>query len=246
MPRRASGQQETIKLGNGHISEIKFSPDGRLLATLSEKGRIVAVFEWSTLQKLHETKLSDGALELTFSPDSRTLAIAEHRIVSSSTKHHRDRAFVLWDLTDPARKRFAETPQHLDHITTIEFSPDGQQIVGTAVLRNTADWKSEDELFFIVWDNSTSPRILIQRQIKNTVSDLFFLPDGSRIVTCQQEHGIRVWDPATLTPLFSLDSHDRKVCPGGSIGEDKLTFDPFREAVIASTFTSEILVFSSR
>ena len=123
--------QERI-LRDGHTAaarQVVFSPDGRMLASCSEDGRVLL---WDFARRERLATLAHPAMRIAFSPDGRLLATGA-----------RDGSVVVWDV---ARRRAIRTLRDHDReIGAMAFSPDGALLAssdyGSTILWNTADWR---------------------------------------------------------------------------------------------------------
>ena len=100
------------RIGKGDINDIKFSPDGNLVAVAGSIG----VWLYNARIGAEVALLSghtQSVLSVAFSPDSKTLA-------SGST----DTTIRLWDVETQQHK--VSLTQHTYGIWTVAFSPDGK------------------------------------------------------------------------------------------------------------------------
>ncbi|MEW6092993.1 MAG: WD40 repeat domain-containing protein [Chloroflexota bacterium] len=151
-------------------TSIAFSPDNRYLAA-----GLNDVFLWDldsgellhTLQPF-QANLSSDAEDITFSPDSKTIAIGSFTETTVS----------LWDSTSGQLLR--TFTGHSDGILELAFSPDGQTLaVGDRDGKIT------------LWDVSSGSKI---RTLDAWyILDLFFSPDG-KYLAVGDSSGIGVWD----------------------------------------------------
>ena len=126
-------------LGSG-TDRIRFSPDGKTLATSCEDGTIRL---WEVSDPTHPTALgapltghTRWVYGLAFSPDGKTLASGDF-----------DGNLILWDVNDPAQ---AKPPldtfviHYTDPVKSVAFSSDGKTLV----------FGSDDKTIHL-WDTST-------------------------------------------------------------------------------------------
>lgn len=95
---------------------IAFSPDGRTLASASQDGHAILLWNASSGTLLHTFVTHNHISSLVFSPDGQTLA--------SSAQD--DRATTLWDATHGTKLHTLSG--HSSGIVSLVYSPDGSQL----------------------------------------------------------------------------------------------------------------------
>jgi WD40 repeat protein/tRNA A-37 threonylcarbamoyl transferase component Bud32 len=175
------------------------SPDGRRVATTVGREKMTAwVVDMATgarVGPLSEEYVDD----LTFSPDSKILAIASGRVVR------------LWDASKGSP--VGEPLSHSDGVgRALAFSPDGKRLATTSL-----------DMTVRLWDASTG-RMASQPLIHHGyVRGLQFSSDGSILLTITSEAtgaSARLWETATGRPLgqplpHSSILHPAFLSPGG-------------------------------
>jgi WD40 repeat protein len=135
----------------------------------------VAVFDLRTGAERRSLNMPRGAA-LSFSPNGQLLAATIQLEV------------FLWDIN--AGKLWGEPLGHLDRVVSLDWSPDGSQLL-TSGLDRTAR----------IWDVATG-RSVREFQHSHDVTDAVFGPSGGIIATMDEE-GTRLWDAQTGQPLGS-------------------------------------------
>jgi len=118
--------QDAVQLQDepGIFQRIAFSPDGKLLATIGpfdDRSETHQTQLWNaeTGQRIGEFAPVQASflVTMTFSPDSRLLAISEGW-------DGKDANVTVWDVQ--TKRKFAVCEGHTSHISSILFSPDGR------------------------------------------------------------------------------------------------------------------------
>jgi hypothetical protein len=204
-----------VKLGenDGPVMTIRFSSDGKVLATGGDK--TVKLWDAATGKELRMIQgLADAVRGVAFSPDGKFLATAGYnhtaRLLDMATgqavttyevPHSRflaaafapdgkvlalgelNRLVRLWD-TSTGRSMGALT-EFPDRISALAFSPDGR-LLATA---------SGDAVK--VWDLAKSKTVLDLRGHGFHATSVVFSPEGKRLASGSMHGPIRVWDVAT-------------------------------------------------
>ncbi|MBX9693047.1 MAG: hypothetical protein K2Z81_11730 [Cyanobacteria bacterium] len=222
--------------------EAAFSPDGKSIATSTMDGTLK--FYNAATGKLERTvdidkiisKLSlppkegekakhYGALDLAFSQDGKTLAVAGNHGV------------YLWDASGKYSKTISKTERCAQHIL---YSPDGKLIAtsndnGSVDLWNASSdelirtfKEHQDEVFSLAF--SSDSKILATASADNTIKlcdvaagsvvrtistekpcTIAFSSDGTRLYSGNAEAIIRVWNPSTGEEMQVIKDHSSAI-----------------------------------
>ncbi len=179
----ACRERRTFVSPNVSLTSAVFSPDGRRIATTTERHgpghgadlQRTQVWDTATGRLLHTLNvpgLSFGTLQ--FSPDSRLLlatfeGFAVVRYQDGLECMHTDGAVRLWDVTTGKEVRVLKG--HTDRVVTATFSPAGARIL-------TASWDRTAR----IWDAATGKELFALHDPHFSVASAAFSKDGQRVI----------------------------------------------------------------
>jgi hypothetical protein len=178
----ASGQ-EILRIAQQHKGAeiIRFSPDGRFLATSApnrQGDHTVRLWDAATGQLRWHVLLAPGvASQLAFTPDGETLVGA----VGPVGKHHEPSEVRLWDMA--TGKERARWPAHRAWVMGLAVSPDGRALATAGLDRTVSLWElatGKERRRFVGHDAS--------------VLSVCVSPDGRRLVSGSEDTTALVWD----------------------------------------------------
>ncbi|MGD8585109.1 MAG: BTAD domain-containing putative transcriptional regulator [Chloroflexota bacterium] len=175
--------------------EVAFSPDSRLLASVSYDCT-ARIWDAHTGQCLHELKgPHDSLVGVTFSPDGRTLATAGS-----------DYVIILWDVSTGRLLR--RLRGHTGWCIGLDFSPDGRLLVSSGADHSVRLW----DLSQIGGAESTDAgRILYEHD--DGVQQVKFSPDGKLVVSGSWDTTVAIWDVEGNKMRHVLQGHTKIVRP---------------------------------
>jgi len=160
---------------------VAFSPDGRMLASGSDKGIWITDVDGTERRRI---PAEASVRALAFSPDGRTLAAGcgeEVRLFEAETG-----------------KAVRTLAGHADTVLCLAFSPDGKRLASGGY-----------DCTVRLWDVESGAEIVERSGHQGRVTSLALSADGKRLATSSVDRTARIWDLATRRQLFVLrDSAD--------------------------------------
>ena len=228
------------------VDSPEFSPDGRFLLTRSEDG-MSQLWDAATgrfVRSVRGTSHRRWTWQSAFSPDSKRLALLRAG----------GRSVNVWN--SATGKHLRSLSAHVDEVTAIVHSPDGERILTTSADASARIWSVEtgDALLLLtspvpiaagawspegrrvaggatdgstrIWDARTGRLAATLEAHQNAVQSVHFSPDGARIATASWDSTARIWDAESGAQLFVL-RHERPV--------DTVVFSPNGSLVVTSS-----------
>lgn len=171
-------------LGLGSLRDFAASPDGRLLASVSESG----AFLWDLgTGALRRALGNDGAplSGVVFSPDSRRVLVAG-----------RDLKIRAWDVETGRMER--EFVGHSLEISGMAFHPDGQVFAS-----------SSGDNTIRIWDVASGAELRQMKVPGVWIQGVAYSADGKVLVSGDgsPSAAFRIWNPATGESIHQLEGH---------------------------------------
>ncbi len=130
--------------------------------------------------------------------------------------HSPDRSWraCVWDVETGAELTRLEMPDPglVPYATSLAFSPDGQRVAASIVLRSSNGAGKTSRLILAVWDLASGK---LRELVQNLVGTVAFSPDGSRItgvmgtgtLLAPMSAEVGLWDAATGRQVLALKGH---------------------------------------
>jgi WD40 repeat protein len=241
----------TLRDHTEYPARVAFSPDGKWLATCGWNETILRAA--TSLEK--KQTWPGVATKLTFSPDSRRVAILtfpgqEVRVLDTATgqevvslrpgaKYTNCLAF------SPDGRRLAAgchygLVQIWDTETGAAAAPlkmDNKGVNGIAFTRDGRLLTAGDDKLLKLWDLELNRVLYVSAGHSGRILQLALSPDGSRVATAGMDRTARVWEVATGRLLFSLKGH------AGSISG--VAFSPDGQRVVTASSDRTVRVWGA-
>lgn len=161
----------------GVVSTVRFSPDGKHMASASEDKSVIV---WNDAEPKIAARLeghTNLVSTIAWSPDGRQLASGSW-----------DQSVRVWDVE--AAESIATLTAHNSELMSLAFSPDGLLMASAAKEGPILLWKTED----------FSQAGELARPESDGAIDLTFSPDGRTLAAACVEPGIVLWNVAERKP----------------------------------------------
>lgn len=170
------------------VTSFAFSPDGKLLASGHDDGRI-SLWTLPGLKPAGEVEGHDDAISaLTFSADGLQLTSAAD-----------DQLIRVWDIR--SKKRVREWRGTTDRVPSLAWHPSGTFLV-------SAGWDTAAR----VWEPGSDDPSMLLNAHSDQVNSVAFTADGNLLACADSDFIIHVWDdPRRAKQTFVLNGHTDEI-----------------------------------
>lgn len=180
----SSRQRLSLPHESQFVSDVTFSPDGAILATINGN----KLFVWDLATGEIDGTFADfqkPVNAVSFSPDGTRIATAIY-----------DGNVPIFDRTTGEELMVLPAQAGRYGISNVVFSPDGTRLAVVGGYPNT--W---------VWDVRTGKKLTTLRGHSDGISSIAFSPDGKYLATASADGTVRTWDATTGNLLNVLAGH---------------------------------------
>ncbi|KAL1748896.1 WD40-repeat-containing domain protein [Schizophyllum fasciatum] len=197
------------------ISAVKFSPDGKLLASCGQAAdKTIKIWDTENGEILHTLKgHEEGVSDIAWSNDGAYLASASD-----------DKTIRTWSLEEAAEQKCLVG--HTNFVFCVTYNPTGNLIASGGF----------DETVRL-WDAVRGRLIRVMPAHSDPVTSVDFSHDGTMVVSCAMDGLIRIWDTESGQCLKTLVDDDNPIC-------SHVRFTPNSKFALASTQDSTVRLWN--
>jgi len=177
---------EILRLGDGILYQIAYSPDGKTLVAATSIG--IQFYDAISLEKIRFIPTESPISSIAFSPDGDIVATGSSEGI-----------IEMWDAKNSALLQTLEG--HTSGVLSIAFSPDGGTLASGEGSRN--EWYEDNSIR--IWDVKSGTLLHTLDGHTKEVTSISFSPDGRRLVSSSSGGTIKLWDAEGGGLLQTLD-----------------------------------------
>jgi WD40 repeat protein len=185
--------QQTFRGHKGTVTGVRWSPDGRRLASASSDGTI-KVWDAHTGQEAYTLRgHTGGVYSVCWSPDGKRLASAGGTWNAFKEQWVRGEVTV-WEAE--TGKQALRLPGHARAVRSVCWSPDGRRLATAG-----------DDQTVRIWEARTGQEQLTLRGHTASVTGVCWSPDGRRLASGSHDRAVKVWDATKGQEVISVRGH---------------------------------------
>ena len=203
---------------SSHIHRLRYSPDGRLLASASTDGA-VKLWDASTLEIIRSLDAHPApVIDLAFAPDCRRFATAGE-----------DGTVRIWETATGASIK--KLRGHTGSALGVAFSPDSKRIASGGFDKTVR-----------LWDAESFEEKLTLRGHREMVWSVNFSPDGNQLLSASFDGHAQIWDATPRIEerdlgVFTLTGHEDRV--------NSVAFSPDGKYLASGSWDYTILLWNA-
>lgn len=179
-------QLKTLRSHSDSVYAVRFSPNGKFLASGSAEG-IINLWDISSSQKISTLSgHTDAVTSLAMSPDGEVIASGGA-----------DAAIKLWHLSTCQERQ--TLIGHVSSVLSLAVSPDSQTLVSGSADRTIK-----------LWNLSTGQLIQTLQGHNQSVLCVTLSPDGQTLASGSADSTIKLWNLSTAQEICTLNSEETR------------------------------------
>jgi RNA polymerase sigma factor (sigma-70 family) len=176
-----------LQASRGRVRNVTFSPDGRLIASSHQDGRL-CLWDVAREQVLHDFPADNGAVHsAAFTPDGNLILVADPGM-----------ALRLYEVG--SGKEVRRFVGHTAPVRDVAVSADGQRALSCSLDKTLR-----------LWDLQTGNELRRLEGHAEGLHGVAFCPDGRRALSASFDKTLRLWDLTTGRELYRFDVHQEGV-----------------------------------
>jgi WD40 repeat protein len=181
---------------HGSIVFLKFSPDGKTLASVAENaagdGREIKLWDVASRKEkvVLKAPLGSNGNDLAFSPDGKTLTVWVED--NGKDKH----GVLLMNTADGTEQRYIQAPKPEESEQAFAFASDSKTLAIIWVWKALEKGEDVERGRVVHYDVATGVKIAEGPSHDGRVSAVTFSPDGKLLATGDSKGTVQWWQPA--------------------------------------------------